>query len=36
MRRILTAVASPVFAAGFAPALAVWALTAIGTVIFYS
>lgn len=36
MKRIRTAVASPVFVAGFVPALAVWALTAIGTVIYYS
>jgi hypothetical protein len=36
MNRIVVALASPFFIAGLAPGLAVWALTAIGAVIYYS
>lgn len=36
MKRIRRALASPAFVAGFAPGLAVWALTAVGGVVYYS
>jgi hypothetical protein len=36
MNRIRVAVASPAFVAGFAPGLAVWALTALGIITYYS
>lgn len=36
MNRIRRALASPVFVAGLVPGLAVWAMTAIGAVIYYS
>ena len=36
MNRIRKALASPTFVAGFAPGLALWAMTAVGAVIYYS
>lgn len=36
MKLIRAALLSPVFVAGFAPALFIWALTAIATVHYYA
>ena len=36
MNRIRVALVSPAFVAGFVPALAVWALTALGIITYYS
>lgn len=36
MNRIRRALGSPAFVAGIAPGLAVWMLTAVGAVIYYS